>query len=220
MTSNFNYLFKFIIVGDSSVGKSNLLLRYLNNKFEDEYQATIGVEFGAKNIAINNINYRIQLWDLAGQDKNAMITKIFAKDAHGVIVLCDATNKQTREETTKWKASVDESSSFLDGGKLPCILVENKIDLVENEPDDGELKSFSDKNDFIGCFRASAKTGENINESMEFLIKNIIKRMEDMNKNDAQGKNEDVFDKNKRTSVRLDNKNHTNVRKGKNGGCC
>ena len=211
---------KIIVIGTSGTGKTSFVNKWTKNIFSDTYKATIVSEFGFKIFECDQKLYRIQLWDLAGQDKNAMITKIFAKDAHGVIVLCDATNKQTREETTKWKSSVDESSTFLDGGKLPCILVENKIDLVENEPDDGELKSFSDKNDFIGCFRASAKTGENINESMEFLIKNIIKRMEDMNKNDAEGKNEDVFDKNKRTSVRLDNKNHTNLGKRKKDGCC
>ena len=60
-------------------------------------------------------------------DQNAMVTKIFAKDAHGCVVLCDATNRQTREETIKWKKSIDEESNFFDGARLPCVLVENKI---------------------------------------------------------------------------------------------
>ena len=111
-----------------------------------------------------------------------MMTKIFAKDAHGVVFVCDATDKQTREDLLKWKNSIDECASFLDGGKIPCILVENKIDLVEKEVDNGELKSFSDKNGFNGYFRTSAKTGENIGESMEFLLKNIFERIKEMEK--------------------------------------
>ena len=63
---NFHYLFKYIIIGDSAVGKSNLLLQYCHNKFNDDYQATIGVEFGAKNLTVNNKIYRVQIWDTAG----------------------------------------------------------------------------------------------------------------------------------------------------------
>jgi small GTP-binding protein len=210
---------KIIVIGTSGTGKTSFVNKWTKNIFSETYKATIVSEFGFKIFEYDQKLYRIQLWDLAGQDKNAMITKIFAKDAHGVIVLCDATNRLTREETTKWKNSVDECATFLDGGKIPCILVENKIDLLSDNSDDGDLNSFSEKNDFIGCFRASAKTGENINESMEFLIKNIIKRMEDMNKEGNEGK-EDVFDKNKRTSVRLETNKHTNVGKKKKDGCC
>jgi small GTP-binding protein len=211
---------KIIVIGTSGTGKTSFVNKWTKNIFSETYKATIVSEFGFKIFEYEQKLYRIQLWDLAGQDKNAMITKIFAKDAHGVIVLCDATNRLTREETTKWKNSVDECATFLDGGRIPCILVENKIDLLSDNSDDGDLTQFSEKNDFIGCFRASAKTGENINESMEFLIKNIIKRMEEMNKEGNEQGKEDVFDKNKRTSVRLETNKHTNVMKKKKDGCC
>ena len=211
---------KIIVIGTSGTGKTSFVNKWTKNIFSETYKATIVSEFGFKIFEYEQKLYRIQLWDLAGQDKNAMITKIFAKDAHGVIVLCDATNRLTREETTKWKNSVDECATFLDGGRIPCILVENKIDLLSDNSDDGDLTQFSEKNDFIGCFRASAKTGENINESMEFLIKNIIKRMEEMNKEGNEQGKEDVFDKNKRTSVRLETNKHTNVMKKKKDKCC
>jgi len=77
----------------------------------------------------------------------------------------------------KWKESIDEAALFLDGGKLPCLLVENKVDLVDFK-DDPSLQKFANKNKFCGAFRTSAKTGFNVCESMEYLIKNIIKRME------------------------------------------
>ena len=119
--------------------------------------------------------------------------------------------------TIKWKASVDEAATFLDGGKLPCVLVENKADLLEGDQDESTLNEFAKNNGFCGCFRTSAKTGLNINESMEYLIKNIIKRMEDM-----QSKGNEVFSTD-RKSVALDPEKHnqaaTNKRK-KDNGCC
>jgi GTPase Era involved in 16S rRNA processing len=81
--------------------------------------------------------------------------------------------------TIKWKNSIDENARFFDGLPLPCILIENKVDLVspEEAKNDSEFKEFSQKNKFIGCFRSSAKMGININESMEFLIQNIVDRL-------------------------------------------
>ena len=122
--------------------------------------------------------------------------------------------------TVKWKASVDEAATFLDGGKLPCLLVENKIDLVDdNSENDPDFESFAQTNEFCGCFKTSAKTGVNISESMEFLIKNIIKRMEDMSQ-----KGNEVFTT-ERKSVALDPQKHTETAAGgkgrkKNDGCC
>ena len=96
--------------------------------------------------------------------------------------------------SVKWKSAVDETASFLDGGKIPCLLVENKIDLVEDSKKyDPDFESFAQKNGFCGCFRTSAKTGENISESMEFLIKNIIYRMEDMSQKENKIFTNDKF---------------------------
>jgi 50S ribosomal subunit-associated GTPase HflX len=102
---------------------------------------------------------------------------------------------------------------------LPCLLVENKVDLVDNpEGDDPSLQEFAQKNEFCGCFRTSAKAGINISESMEFLIKTIIKRMEDM-----QSKGNEVFSV-ERKNVELDPEKHTQAattnKRKKDGGCC
>lgn len=202
---------KIIVIGTSGTGKTSFVNKWTKNIFNEAYKATIVSEFGFKIFESDGKMYRIQLWDLAGQDKNATITKIFAKDAHGCVVLSDATNKGTLEETIKWKKSVDDSSCFIDGGKLPCVLVENKIDLLPEDEakNDVSLKEFAQKNEFIGSFRASAKTGENINESMEFLIKEIIKRMETFA---AQGN--EVFSSDRKSVVLEPNKHND----GKNGG--
>ena len=89
---------KIIVIGTAGAGKTSFVNKWTKNIFSDTYKATIVSEFGFKIFEQDGKLYRIQLWDLAGQDKNAMVTKIFAKDAHGCVVMADATNAQTREE--------------------------------------------------------------------------------------------------------------------------
>jgi small GTP-binding protein len=89
---------KIIVIGTSGTGKTSFVNKWTKNIYSDTYKATIVSEFGFKIFEHDGKLYRIQLWDLAGQDKNAMVTKIFAKDAHGCVVMSDATNIQTREE--------------------------------------------------------------------------------------------------------------------------
>ena len=96
--SQFRSDLKIIVIGTSGTGKTSFVNKWTKNIFSDTYKATIVSEFGFKIFEENGKLYRIQLWDLAGQDKNAMVTKIFAKDAHGCVVMSDATNSQTRDE--------------------------------------------------------------------------------------------------------------------------
>ena len=96
--SGFRTDLKIIVIGASGTGKTSLVNKWTKNLFSEAYKATIVSEFGFKIFEKDGKLYRIQLWDLAGQDKNAMVTKIFAKDAHGCIIMSDATNKQTRKE--------------------------------------------------------------------------------------------------------------------------
>ena len=217
-TNKFRSDLKIIVIGNAGTGKTSFVNKWTKNIFNETYKATIVSEFGFKIFEDQNKLYRIQLWDLAGMDQNAMVTKIFAKDAHGCVVLCDATNRQTREETIKWKKSVDEEAVFMDGARLPCVLVENKIDLLsdyDREQDDPQLIEFAEKNGFIGAFRSSAKAGINISEAMEFLIRNIVSRMEAY-----ASKGNEVFTTD-RKSVVLDQEKHTtSAVKKKKDGCC
>ena len=98
MSSQFRSDLKIIVIGTSGTGKTSFVNKWTKNVFSDTYKATIVSEFGFKIFEEGGKLYRIQLWDLAGQDKNAMVTKIFAKDAHGCVVMSDATNSQTRDE--------------------------------------------------------------------------------------------------------------------------
>ena len=95
--SNFRSDLKIIVIGNSGTGKTSFVNKWTKNIFSDTYKATIVSEFGFKIFEKDGKLYRIQLWDLAGQDQNAVVTKIFSKDAHGCVVMSDATNEQTRE---------------------------------------------------------------------------------------------------------------------------
>ena len=121
---------KIVIVGNSGTGKTSFCTRWVKDTFTDNYKATIMSEFSYRIYEYYGNYYKIQFWDIAGQDKNVYTSKVFTKDAHGCIILCDITNQDTLEATLKWKKAIDENALFKDGGILPCVLVQNKIDLV------------------------------------------------------------------------------------------
>ena len=209
---------KIIVIGNSNTGKTSFVNKWTKGTFTDFYKATVVSEFSYKVFQYKDKYYRIQLWDLAGQDKNTHITKIFSKNSHGCLVLCDITNKETLNDTLKWKESVDESTRFIDGEILPSVLVQNKIDLVDEETlkDEEEIKKFAEENKYIGYFRTSVKMGVGVDECMEFLIKNILERIE---KCSTEGKN--PLEKDRQNLV-LEHKKLSGQNGGNSnrGGCC
>ena len=209
---------KIIVVGNSGTGKTSFVNKWIKNTFDENYKATIVSEFSYKIFDYKDKSYKIQLWDLAGMDQNICITKIFSKDSHGCIVLSDITDKKSLDISIKWKNTVDETARFLDGTNIPSILIRNKIDLLENEDnndDEEEMKDFCEKNNFLKCFKTSAKTGTNIEEAMMFLIGNIVDKLEKIS---LSGNN--PFEK--RESLVLDNNKHkeSNKENNNNNGCC
>ena len=180
MANNYNYLFKYIIVGDSSVGKSNLLMRFANNKFAEEYQSTIGVEFGVKNIEIDNQIFRIQIWDTAGQENFRSIARAYFKNCVCAMVVYDITNQNSFKNVKNWIEDIRNESP----STVLIVLVGNKIDLA-----DKRLVSFDEGNDFAtenGIFfgETSAKSGEGIetifSESAKQIAKNIKENYYDL----------------------------------------
>ena len=171
---------KIVVVGNSGTGKTSFVNRWVKNTFTENYKATISSEFSFKIFEDNGTLYRIQLWDLAGMDQNICITKVFSKDAHGVIVFSDVTNEKSLQESVKWKSSVDESTKFIDDDYLPSILIRNKIDLLDENGtnDDEQVKEFAEKNNFLNVFKCSCKLDIQINEAMEYLISKIIERLD------------------------------------------
>ena len=175
---------KIIIIGNSATGKTSIINRYVYSKFDETYKATIASEFSYKIIERENVTYRLQFWDLAGQDRGGEVTKIFARDSHGVILVSDATNVVSREDTVLWKKALE---GVLSVENVPIVLMENKCDLLgETEEDYNRdlpiLTDFVKKNNIIKGYRTSAKTGFGIEEAMNTLINEMIA----LNKNEVQ----------------------------------
>lgn len=171
----FNYLLKYIIIGDEAVGKSNILFRYTQNQFKSEYKVTVGVEFGARNIQINNIVYRAQIWDTAGQERFRSITRAYYKNSVCALVVYDITNRESFMNVQKW---IDDLKAQAYQG-IMLILVGNKRDKeTEREVEFSEGEGFA-KEVGIPFYETSALTGEGITNVFEESVNIIAKRISD-----------------------------------------
>jgi small GTP-binding protein len=207
---NQNRDLKIIIVGDSGTGKTSFVNKYILNKFADTYQATIATQFSSKILEIDGITYRLQFWDIAGQDRSVTTTNIFCKNTNGVVLCCEINDKNTLNNTIIWKNSIEQN---IDVTNVPMIIIQNKCDLLGSELEYNkgieELKEFTERNGIKNCFRTSAMTGFGIQESMEYLIQEII-GVTEFKENENDNEN--------RETVAISDKPRT-IR-GKKNGCC
>ena len=181
---NFNYLLKFVIIGDSGVGKSNILLRYINNTFSDEFKTTVGVEFGAKNLEVNGRIYRIQIWDTAGQENFRSIARAYYKNSVCACIVYDITNRNSFNSIQSWIDDCVKQSPK----SILFILIGNKNDLNESrEVQYEEGVEFAKKRNMI-FLETSAKTGNNISTIFDKSIRQIDKNILD-NKYDLSNEN-------------------------------
>jgi len=172
---NYNYLLKFIIIGDAAVGKSNLLLRYTSGQFKEEYQLTIGVEFGSNNVIIRDNTYRIQIWDTAGQENFRSITRSYYKNTACAIIVYEISNKKSFENISSWIEECKNSAPK----SILMVLVGNKCDLEDNrEVTEEEGREFAEKNGML-FFETSAKTGKNVEELFKQSVKVIDQKIKE-----------------------------------------
>ena len=184
MSMNFNYLLKFVIIGDSGVGKSNILLRYINNTFSDEFKTIVGVEFGAKNLEVNGRIYRIQIWDTAGQENFRSIARAYYKNSVCACIVYDITNRNSFNSIQSWIDDCVKQSPK----SILFILIGNKNDLNESrEVQYEEGVEFAKKRNMI-FLETSAKTGNNISTIFDKSIRQIDKNILD-NKYDLSNEN-------------------------------
>ena len=125
---SFDMIFKLVLIGDSSVGKTNILSKYLNDEFDQNSKPTIGVEFATKNFEIENNIVKTQIWDTAGQERYRAITSSYYKGAKGCLLVYDITRKESFENIDKWISDLKSAGNE----NMSIILVGNKSDL-ENE---------------------------------------------------------------------------------------
>ena len=171
---NYDYLLKYIIIGDAYVGKSNLLLRYTRGQFKPEYQLTLGAEFGAKSVKIRDQIYRIQIWDTAGQENFRSITRNYYKSSSCALVVYDITSRDSFNSINSWIEACKNQSPKT----IFFVLIGNKSDLEERrEVSKEEGQELADKLGVL-FYETSAKTGDNVNELFRDSADEIAKKIE------------------------------------------
>ena len=173
--SSFDYFLKIVIVGDSGVGKTNFLSRFIYNKFNILNQPTLGTDFQSKIIFLPKTkqNVKLQFWDTAGQERYRAINKIYFQKVQGIILVYDITDLKTYERLDNWIKLINDNSD-----DVPIVLIGNKLDdanenrIVRYE----EGKSYADKYGFL-FFETSALSGKNVSKAVYSLCEKIISQI-------------------------------------------
>nr|XP_004610661.1 unnamed protein product [Sorex araneus] len=173
-------LFKIVLVGNSSVGKTSFLRRFCEDRFSPGMAATVGIDYRVKTVTVDNSRVALQLWDTAGQERYRCITQQFFRKADGVIVMYDLTARQSFLSVRQWLSTVEEAV----GDHLPVLLLGNKIDIEkEREVPRGLGEQLAKENNLI-FYECSAYSGHNTKESLMHLAR-ILKEQEDSVKEDT-----------------------------------
>jgi len=169
MSQEYDFLMKLILVGDSGVGKTNILSKYLKNNFDPDSKATVGVEFGTKNIEIDNKKIKVQIWDTAGQERYKSITSTYYKGAKGAFIVYDITRKSTFDNIDKWIGDLKNNGDE----NMIVYLVGNKSDLNDmREVRKDEAMTKSEKYN-IAFSETSALYGDNIHKIFQDLMEKV-----------------------------------------------
>ncbi len=168
----YEMMFKVVLVGDSFVGKTNIMSKYLKNEFHDDSKATVGVEFGSKQFNIEGHTIKAQIWDTAGQERYKAITSAYYKGAKGAFIVYDITRKNSFESIEKWVSDVTAVADK----KITIVLIGNKSDLEDQRQvtkEQGEEKSNKLE---IAFLETSAFSGENLDKAFEMMINEVYKK--------------------------------------------
>lgn len=169
-------LFRVIIVGDTGVGKSCLLLRFSEDKFNENHDVTIGVEFGTRSLKVENQTIKLQIWDTAGQESFRSITRSFYRRADGVILMYDITARHTFENCKHWLEEIKQNGN----SDVIIYLVGNQADLVSTgesaEVSRSDAEIFVRDNHLSGFMETSAKSGLNVDKTFLEFCKILVQR--------------------------------------------
>ncbi len=205
---NYDEKCQLLIIGDSSVGKTSILTRFTEDKFTTNYINTIGIDFFSKDEIFNNKKIRIKIWDTAGEERYRALTQGFFKSANGIIITYAVNDVDTFENLKYWIQSIHTNLGENDLVKI--IIIGNKIDL-DREVNFDDAKKYAEDNGYK-YFETSAKSGKGINESIKFLVQEIIDSQDktnNINKNNKDNKHDD-------DTISLDENKHSNNEKK----CC
>lgn len=183
---DYDYLFKLVLIGDSGVGKSCLLLRFADDAFTESYISTIGVDFRFRTVKIDKKTVKLQIWDTAGQERFRTITSAYYRGADGIIMVYDVTSQESFDHVNDWLKEVNRYAS-----EGTCkLLVGNKSDRSEEKTVTKEqAKEFADD---IGVpfLETSAKSADNVEEAFLTMASELIKQRVARGGNDNDGDRE------------------------------
>ncbi|KIM49279.1 hypothetical protein M413DRAFT_438459 [Hebeloma cylindrosporum] len=172
-TSEYDYLFKLLLIGNSGVGKSCLLLRFADDTYTESYISTIGVDFKIRTIELEGKTVKLQIWDTAGQERFRTITSSYYRGAHGIIVVYDVTDDESFTSVKQWLQEIERYAS--EG--VNKLLVGNKSDLTSKKVVEYSVaKEFADQLN-IPFLETSAKNATNVEQAFLTMAKQIKDRM-------------------------------------------
>jgi Ras-related protein Rab-1A len=202
----YDYLFKLILIGNSSVGKSSLLVRFVEDIWEENFVPTIGVDFKLKTLDVDGKKVKLQIWDTAGQERFKNITASYYRGGNGVLVVYDITDRESFVNLNSWLIEIEKNANK----NVFKLLIGNKNDLEsERKVTFDEGKEFADSNG-MKFIETSAKTANKVNEAFELLTKEIIK----------SSLNKDKVIVNKGNERKIELNKGTDLTKKKESGCC
>mmetsp|Transcript_14891 Transcript_14891/g.20805 ORF Transcript_14891/g.20805 Transcript_14891/m.20805 type:complete len:204 (+) Transcript_14891:96-707(+) len=173
MNPEYDYLFKLLLIGDSGVGKSCLLLRFADDTYTESYISTIGVDFKIRTIELNGKTIKLQIWDTAGQERFRTITSSYYRGAHGIIVVYDITDQVSFNNVKQWLQEIDRYACE----NVNKLLVGNKSDLASKRAVDyNTAKEFADSLG-IPFLETSAKNSTNVEQAFLTMAGEIKNRM-------------------------------------------
>lgn len=170
---SYNYLFKYIIIGDTGVGKSCLLLQFTDSRFRNDHDLTIGVEFGAKIVTIENKSIHLQIWDTAGQESFRSITRGYYRGAAAALLTFDITRRETFLSLGKWLEETKNNGN----PNMVIVLVANKVDLDSQRVVSREDAEKFAKDNGLLYIETSAKTAFNVNETFLRTGKEVLMKI-------------------------------------------
>ncbi|XP_052025670.1 ras-related protein Rab-32 [Apodemus sylvaticus] len=170
------HLFKVLVIGELGVGKTSIIKRYVHQLFSQHYRATIGVDFALKVLNWDSRTLvRLQLWDIAGQERFGNMTRVYYKEALGAFVVFDISRSSTFDAVLKWKNDLDSKVHLPNGSPIPAVLLANKCDQKKDgSQSPSQIDQFCKDHGFTGWFETSAKDNVNIDEATRFLVEKML----------------------------------------------